>query len=91
MADRLGKEGVLVLGSGVFLASTLLLPTMPRMAASAYIIAAVFGDYMGVVETVQRALVPGYIDSSLMGTACSVYYIAVGAAFFVTNTVAVCL
>ena len=87
LADRIGRERVLALGYGVFLVSTLLLPTMPRMVASAYIIAAVFGVYMGIVETVQRALIPSYVDSSLRGTAYGAYYLVVGAAFFVANTV----
>jgi MFS family permease len=86
LADRIGKEKVLTIGYGVFLVSTLLLPTMPKIAASAYIIAAVFGVYMGIVETVQRALIPGYVDSSLRGTAYGVYYLVVGVAFFVANT-----
>ena len=87
LADRIGRERVLTLGYGVFLVSTLLLPTMPRAAASAYAIAAVFGVYMGVVETVQRALIPSYVDSSLRGTAYGAYYLVVGAAFLVANTV----
>jgi len=87
LADRMGRERVLALGYGVFLLSTLLLPTMPRMVASAYIIAATFGVYMGIVETVQRALIPSYVDSSLRGTAYGAYYLVVGAAFFVANTV----
>jgi MFS family permease len=86
-ADRISKEKVLAIGCGVFLVSTLLLPTMPKMAASAYIIAAVFGVYVGVVETVQRAMIPGYVDSNLRGTAYGVYYLVVGVAFFVANTV----
>ena len=87
LADRISKEKVLAIGYGVFLVSTLLLPTMPKMAASAYIIAAVFGVYVGVVETVQRAMIPGYVDSNLRGTAYGVYYLVVGVAFFVANTV----
>jgi MFS family permease len=86
LADRIGRERVLALGYGLFLVSTLLLPTMPRMVASAYIIAAVFGAYLGVVETVQRALIPSYVDSGLRGTAYGAYYLVVGAAFFVANT-----
>ncbi len=87
LADRIGREKVLALGYGAFLATTLLLPMMPRMVASAYIIAAVFGVYMGVVETVQRALIPGYVESALRGTAYGAYYLVVGMAFFVANTV----
>jgi MFS family permease len=87
LADKIGKEKVLMLGYGTFLVSTLLLPTMPSVVASAYLIAAVFGVYMGIVETVQRALIPGYVESRLRGTAYGIYYLVVGIAFFVANTV----
>jgi MFS family permease len=86
LADKIGKERVLVLGYGMFLVSTFLLISMPKMIMSAYITAAVFGIYMGIVETVQRALVPGYVSSSLMGTAYGLYYLVVGMSFFVANT-----
>ena len=44
-----------------------------------------FRIYLGVIETVQRALVPEYVESNLRGTAYAVYYLTVGAAFFVSN------
>lgn len=87
LADRIGKEKVLTLGYGAFLVTTLLLKSLPCAVSSAYIIAAAFGIYMGMVETVQRALIPGYVDSSLKGTAYGVYYLVVGTCFFIANTV----
>ena len=87
LADRIGKEKVLTLGYGAFLVTTLLLSSLPSSILSAYIIAAAFGLYMGMVETVQRALIPGYVDSSLKGTAYGIYYLVVGTCFFVANTV----
>jgi MFS family permease len=87
LADRIGKEKVLTLGYGAFLATTLLLSSLPSAVSSAYVIAAAFGVYMGMVETVQRALIPGYVDGSLKGTAYGVYYLVVGTCFFIANTV----
>ena len=87
LADRIGKERVLGLGYGAFLVTTLLLPSLPSLVSSAYIIAAVFGLYMGMTETVQRALIPGYVDSGLKGTAYGGYYLVVGTCFFIANTV----
>lgn len=87
LADRIGKERVLTLGYGAFLVTTLLLSYMPSVVSSAYVIAAVFGLYMGIVETIQRALIPRYVDSSLKGTAYGMYYLVVGTCFFVANTV----
>ena len=86
LADRIGKERVLALGYGAFLVTTLLLSSLPCLVSSAYIIAAVFGLYMGMTETVQRALIPGYVDSGLKGTAYGVYYLVVGTCFFIANT-----
>ena len=87
LADRIGKEQVLTLGYGAFLATTLMLSYMPSLVSSAYIIAAVFGLYMGIVETIQRALIPGYVESGLRGTAYGMYYLVVGISFFIANTV----
>jgi MFS family permease len=87
LADRIGKERVLTMGYGAFLFTILLLSNMPNAVSSAYIIAAAFGIYMGIVETVQRALIPGYVESNLKGTAYGVYYLVVGTCFFIANTV----
>jgi MFS family permease len=87
LADRVGKERVLSMGYGVFLATVLLILLAPPSVASAVLVAIVFGVYMGIVETVQRALIPGYAAPGLRGTAYGLYYLVVGAAFFVANTV----
>lgn len=87
LADRIGKEKALVIGYIIFAVTALLLYITPRSVPAAFLIAAVFGIYMGVVETVQRALIPGYVDSSLRGTAYGIYYLVVGSSFFVANSV----
>jgi MFS family permease len=86
LSDRVGKEKVLGLGYAIFAMVAALLFVMPQSIPSAYLVAIVFGAYMGVVETIQRALVPGYVDASLKGTAYGAYYLVVGSAFFVANT-----
>ena len=87
LSDRVGREKVLVIGYGVFLATTLLLAISPRTVPAACAIAAAFGAYMGIVETVQRALVPGYSGPGLRGTAYGIYYLTVGIAFFAANSI----
>jgi len=87
LSDKIGKEKVLLLGYVAFVASVALLAVAPSAVISAYIIAAVFGLYNGIVETVQRAMIPGYVDSSLRGTAYGVYYLVVGTCFFFANYV----
>jgi MFS family permease len=87
LSDRIGRARTLGIGYLVFAASAGLLYASPKAVPYAYLTAAVYGVYMGVVETVQRALVPGYVEEALLGTAYGVYYLVVGSAFFVSNTV----
>lgn len=87
LADKIGKEKVLVLGYCVFLFTAVLMLLSPLDTVTAFLIAAVFGAYFGIVETIQRALVPGYVERSLGGTAYGLYYLVVGSSFFVANTV----
>ena len=87
LSDRIGRARTLGVGYLVFVASAGLLYVSPKAVPYAYLIAAVYGVYMGVVETVQRALIPGYVEEAVLGTAYGVYYLVVGSAFFVSNTV----
>ena len=87
LADSAGKEKVMVLGYSTFLLSAILIIFLPSNGFSALLVAVSFGVYFGIVETVQRALVPAYCDSSLRGTAYGIYYLTVGSAFFVSNFV----
>ncbi|TFH16187.1 MFS transporter [Candidatus Bathyarchaeota archaeon] len=87
LSDKIGKEKVLLMGYVAFVATTALLAIAPSTIPSAYLIAAVFGVYMGIVETVQRAMIPRYVDSSLRGTAYGVYYLVVGTCFFFANSI----
>jgi MFS family permease len=87
VADRIGKERMLTFGYCAFLVTSMLLSSLPYAVFSAYIVAAVYGLYLGVVETVQRALIPEYVDANLKGTAYGIYYLVVGSCFLVANTV----
>lgn len=86
LSDKVGKEKVMILGYGVFLATALLI-LLPANGSVALLVAVFFGAYAGIVETVQRALVPDYVEKGLRGTAYGVYYLLVGSAFFVSNAV----
>ena len=87
LSDRIGRAKTLGIGYLVFVVSAALLYVSPKAVPSAYLIAAVYGVYRGVVETVQRALIPGYVEEAVLGTAYGVYYLVVGSAFFISNTV----
>jgi MFS family permease len=86
LSDRIGKEKVMIMGYAVFLSTTLLI-LLPATVYAALLIAVMYGAYFGVVETVQRALIPDYVGENLKGTAYGIYYLVVGSAFFVSNTV----
>jgi MFS family permease len=86
LSDRVGKEKVMIFGYGVFFSTTMLF-LLPATGYVALLIAVMYGAYIGVVETVQRALIPDYVEKNLRGTAYGIYYLVVGSAFFVSNAV----
>jgi MFS family permease len=87
LSDRIGKERVMILGYGVFLSSVMLILLLPLNGFDAFLVAVFYGAYFGIIETVQRAIVPEYVDRNLIGTAYGIYYLIVGSAFFVSNAV----
>jgi MFS family permease len=86
LADRVGKETVLSISYGVFLVSTVLM-FLSASSTHAYLLAAVYGVYIGIAETVQRAVVPKYITSDLRGTAFGLYNMVIGFSFLAANLV----
>ena len=86
LSDRIGKEKVMIFGYGVFFSTTMLF-LLPATGYVALLVAVMYGAYFGVVETVQRALIPDYVEEKLRGTAYGIYYLVVGSAFFVSNAV----
>ena len=87
LADRFGKEKVLIIGYMVFVVSTILMAILSENSLSAYILASAFGIYLGIGETVQRAIIPKYVSSEMRGTAYGLYYLVAGITFFVANVV----
>lgn len=85
LADKIGKEKVLLIGYGVFGVSSILMVILSGNTLYAYLIAGVFGVYMGISETVQRAVIPRYVSSELRGTAFGLFSIVIGSGFFVGN------
>ena len=85
VSDHIGKEWGLIIGYGSFVATTLTMLLLPHTVNSAIVVALVYGLYLGIVETVQRALVPDYTQDELRGTAYGVYYLIVGSAFLIAN------
>lgn len=85
LADKVGKEKVLTLSFGIFLISSILMITLSGNSLYAYVIASAYGVYMGISETVQRAVVPRYVPLDLRGTAFGLYNLVIGSTFFVSN------
>jgi MFS family permease len=87
LADKVGKEKVLIIGYSVFAISTILMLILSGSALYAYILASIFGIYLGISETVQRAVIPKYVPSELRGTAYGLYNVVIGTTFFAANVV----
>jgi MFS family permease len=87
LADRLGRERVLVVGFGIFFAASLAGALTNEGALAGFAIAFIFGAYIGISETLQRALVPSFVSTELKGTAYSVYYLVIGTCSLVANLV----
>lgn len=87
IADRIGKEKVLILGYGILLVSSFLMVILSGNFLYAFVIALIYGIYVGITETVQRAVLPKYVGSDLRGTAYGLYNLVIGVGFFVGNIV----
>jgi MFS family permease len=87
LADRLGKDKVLIGAFGLFAISTLagLLTTGGVMLA--FGIAFLYGLYLGTSDTVQRAVIPFLTAGELKGTAYALYYLLLGGCSLVANLV----
>ena len=85
LADKAGKVPVLGLSYIIFLATSvggLLLIGNPLYA---FLMALLFGSYLGIAETVQRAIIPDFTRPGLKGTAYALYYTLIGIGSMVAN------
>jgi len=87
LSDRIGKEKVLMMGYGSFLATVVLLYLFPAHYVFAFLVALIFGVYDGINNTVARALIPKYTASEFRGTVYGLYYLVVGLCYLVANVV----
>jgi MFS family permease len=84
-ADGIGKERMLLIGYSIFAVSTVLMAVSTNGSLYAFVLPAVFGLYLGISETVQRAVIPKYVSPELRGTAYGLYSLVSGVCFFVSN------
>jgi len=87
LADRLGKHRVLLVGFVVFFLASLSGLLITEGALLAFLIAFIYGSYLGISETLQRALVPSFVSRELKGTAYGIYYLIIGVCSLVANLV----
>lgn len=87
LADRLGRDKILTVGFGVFFMASLAGLATNEGALFAFPIAFIYGSYLGISDTLQRALVPSFVSNELKGTGYAVYYLVIGACSLVANLV----
>ncbi len=87
MADKIGKEKILLVGFGFFAISTATGLFISVGVGFAFLIAFIFGLYMGTSETVQRAIVPSLTTVELKGTAYGLYYLLLAVCSLIANLV----
>ncbi len=85
LADKIGKEKVLIMRYAVFAITSVLMALLADNSLYAYVLALAFGLYLGISETVQRAVIPKYVPAELRGTAYGIYNLVTGVCFFVSN------
>ena len=86
LSDRIGKEKVLIIGFLLFVISALLM-YLSEKNDIIYIISIplIYGLYVGISETIQRALVAKYVSEHNRGTAFGFYGLIIGICLLIGN------
>ena len=86
LSDRIGGTKTISMGYLLFSMASLSLTAMSGVKVMA-IATILFGSYIGIIETVQRAVVARFGPSDLKGTAYGLYYLVVGLCSIAANIV----
>jgi MFS family permease len=86
LADRMGKLPVLGLSYIVFMVTSISGIFLHSNPLTGCLLAFMFGGYMAISDTVQRAIVPDFTKPELKGTAYALYYTMIGFCAFVANS-----
>jgi MFS family permease len=86
LSDRIGKERVLIIGFLLFIISTIFMYFSDKNNII-YIISIplIYGLYVGISETIQRALISKYVSQQNRGTAFGFYGLIVGVCLLIGN------
>ena len=87
LSDKIGKEPVLLISFIAFFSTCVFSIVLQGNWVFAFLLAVIYGIYMGTGETIQRALIPKYAPNELRATAYGIYYLTVGLCFLVANIV----
>lgn len=87
MADRIGRLRVLFLGYLIFLTTSVAGALLVDRSEYAFLIAVLFGGYLAISETVQRAVIPDFTRPNLKGTAYAFYYTLIGIVYLIANSI----
>jgi MFS family permease len=87
LADRAGKLPVLGLSYLVFMITSISGIFLTSNPLSGCLLAIMFGGYMAISDTVQRAAIPDFTKPELKGTAYALYYTMIGFCAFVANSI----
>lgn len=87
LADKIGKLPVLGLCFLVLLGTSLAGSMVSAYWLFGFLIAFLYGSYLSISDTVQRALVPDFTRPELKGTAYAVYYTLIGIGSLIANSV----
>lgn len=87
LSDRMGKLPMLCLGYVVFLVTSVAGSFLGGNTSYGFLIAFLFGTYLAISDTVQRALIPEFTQSQLKGTGYAIYYMLIGVCSFLANSI----
>ena len=87
LADKIGKLPMLCVSYVAFLATSFAGLWLTGYWAYAFLIAFLFGSYLAISETVQRAMIPDFTKPELKGTGYALYYMLIGVSSLLANSV----
>jgi len=86
LSDQIGKERVLIIGFLLFIISTIFMYFSDKNNIIYVIsIPLIYGLYVGISETIQRALISKYVSQQNRGTAFGFYGLIVGVCLLIGN------
>ena len=87
LADKVGKIPVILLSYLIFIVTSVTGIMLVGNWSYGFVIASVFGLYLGISDPVQRAIIPDFTKTELKGTAYAIYYLTAGVCSLLANSI----